>query len=564
MQQSRLNIAYLTIIGLNILFVLLVEGKWFLSGQMFAEMATNYYPTALDPNWLHKFFATDAGYIPLPQRLIAAFVALLHLPAVAIPYAYNFFAIILTGALVAPFCLPRFRVFIESDAARFLACLFLLLVCDFETRTFINFTYFSIPFLFCVALTAFDRTVQRLPWWAWFAPVLLLSKPAVVSALPILLLATIFNLRKCWKLAFVCVLAVVIQIIRLKLSAQGGMAPEFQGDFTLWEKLHATVMYFLGTLGGYTLGPVFSTLIVNKTKIYILFGSVLFALSFMLFFFINREKKFLLVASLSLIFLNILLNCFSLSLEWNQDLARLDAVPNNWIYRHAIGISFGVVFFVLTWTQIFAMYISKFMQKISKEYLCMVFFLAWAIGGGWVKAGYNISHLPSFPFLGSSNWHELSDKIDSPHTSLCVFLDPYPWIYSKNCHIIGTNSTFDKKEEWTSLTFFHPIVYKKANFPQLKENSTLISSLAVIARPPANHIQTLVNIQADATTDTGQMLHYVGQKRLSRSGGVIQLLPSSDTKVILKDISEIKLYTNTSIDIFSHSKETMPIIFLGN
>lgn len=566
MLKSRANITFLSVISLYVLFVLLTEGKWFLSGQMYAEMATNYFPVALDTNWIHKFFATDAGYIPFPQRLIAAFIAIFSLSAKNIPFAYNFFALILTGALVAPFCLPRFRSFVKSDATRFFTCLFLLLVADFETRTFINFTYFAIPFLFYVALMAFDRTESHLPWWVWCSPVLSLSKPAVMTVLPILMLSAVFNFRKCWKLVFACLLVVIIQMIRLKLSAQNSGAVEFLGNFTVWEKLYATINYFFGSLGAFTLGPIFSNFIIHKAKIYILWGSFFFALSFVMFFFVDRQKKFFLIAALSLIFLNVFLNCFALPLEWNQDLARLSTMPPPGNYRHVIGIFFGVVFFVLVLLQVLGLFLSKIISKVSAKHFCVILFLAWAIGNGWVKAGNNFSHLWPFPMVGSSNWHDLAGEIDSPDKPVGIFVDPYPWIYLRNCHIIGTMPAWLSTQTWTPLTLDHPLIFQKNSVPVVKENPMLIS-LAIVARPLSKHSISSINVRAEIVTNTDQVLSYSGQKNLDQSGGVIQLLPNSKEKLLFDDIAEIKLYTSAPIEIFSNPKgntKGMPVIFLGN
>jgi hypothetical protein len=52
-------------------YMLLMQPRWILGGEMWAEMATNYFINANSNVFLQQFFSTDAGYIPFPQRLIA-------------------------------------------------------------------------------------------------------------------------------------------------------------------------------------------------------------------------------------------------------------------------------------------------------------------------------------------------------------------------------------------------------------------------------------------------------------------------------------------------------------
>jgi hypothetical protein len=97
------------------LYLLLMQSDWIISGAMWAEMATNYYPIAMEKRVYLRLFATDAGYIPLPQRLIAYSSFALNLPYKVIPYFYTVVSIFATGALVAVFALNIFRVLIRVD-----------------------------------------------------------------------------------------------------------------------------------------------------------------------------------------------------------------------------------------------------------------------------------------------------------------------------------------------------------------------------------------------------------------------------------------------------------------
>ncbi|MEY4845566.1 MAG: hypothetical protein RL312_1847, partial [Pseudomonadota bacterium] len=113
---------------------------------MWAEMATNYFPAAESNDWRVALFATDAGYIPLPQRLIALAARLAKVRADLIPYVYSASALILTPLMVGVFALPRFRPLVGCDFTRLAVVLVVLGAADLETRGFINFTYFAVFF----------------------------------------------------------------------------------------------------------------------------------------------------------------------------------------------------------------------------------------------------------------------------------------------------------------------------------------------------------------------------------------------------------------------------------
>lgn len=107
-------------------------------------MATNYFHFAEFGNWYEKLFATDSGYIPLFQRLIALLAWLLHIPYTTIPLFYNISGLIFQSLMLAIFSLPAFRPLIPSDGYRIIICIILCLVGDWETRNFINVSYFCL------------------------------------------------------------------------------------------------------------------------------------------------------------------------------------------------------------------------------------------------------------------------------------------------------------------------------------------------------------------------------------------------------------------------------------
>ena len=108
-KHSRIPIVLFAVaITFYCVYLALVQSSWVLGGGMWAEMASNYYPNSISDSLWTRLFATDFGYVPLPQRLIGIVGSSFNLPAAAIPYFYTWSAVILTGAMVGSFCLRPF------------------------------------------------------------------------------------------------------------------------------------------------------------------------------------------------------------------------------------------------------------------------------------------------------------------------------------------------------------------------------------------------------------------------------------------------------------------------
>lgn len=200
------------------LYQLALNPDWMLGGQMWAEMATNYYANAAADTWAQRLFALDAGYFPIPQRIIAAICASLGVPSVSVPFVYTWSATILTGIIVSTFTLPVFRAVLRPDTLRAIVTLTVLLVADFETRTFINFTYFGGFLAVTVTALALALGKEDVPRWVWIVPVFFLSKPAVLAALPAMIaVAFVAGNRFRW-IALVSFVLGSAQTIRLLIS----------------------------------------------------------------------------------------------------------------------------------------------------------------------------------------------------------------------------------------------------------------------------------------------------------------------------------------------------------
>ena len=70
---------------------------------MWAEAATNYFMNAQSSDWKTVFFSTDAGYIPLPNRILAFAFHKFGFGASLTAYAYNWSAVMIPWMCVSVF-----------------------------------------------------------------------------------------------------------------------------------------------------------------------------------------------------------------------------------------------------------------------------------------------------------------------------------------------------------------------------------------------------------------------------------------------------------------------------
>ena len=238
-------------------YSLALEPGWVLSGEMWDEMATNYFPNAQASSYITKLFSTDAGYIPLLPRLLALIANQFSLPAASVPYFYTWSAIICTGIILGSFCLQPFRVLIKSDALRFLTVVCIVMTADFQTRLFINFTYFSAFFVTIVTALALTERSAEIPRWAWFIPILMVSKPAVLAALPAMICVALVSQPRFRWITMVSFVLCIGQIMQIAISAKTGEAPYDKNTITFFATTITSLQYFFGFLGGCVLGPTF-------------------------------------------------------------------------------------------------------------------------------------------------------------------------------------------------------------------------------------------------------------------------------------------------------------------
>ena len=411
-QDERLPRRYFALcIALYVCYLLAMQPALLLDGEMWAEMATNYYANAQAPSLVARLMSTDAGYIPLPQRLLALLFHALALPASSIPYAYSWTAILLTAAMVGSFCLGPFRRVVQSDGLRLLVALSVLALADYETRTFINFTYFAAFFILILsALALVSDKMDAPPGWAWLTPVLMISKPAVVATLPGLLLAAILGRGRRYRwLAAASVVACCAQAAQMLLSRANG-AFATPTTTSLPEKLYIGIEYAFGYLGVFTSGRPMRAGFLHPG----MYGMAIAALLVALILFRKRRANALIpIGGLAIVF-TTLLNALAFGDSWTADLPHL---ASSSIYRHVIVIFFGVT---SSWRACSPISCRPPPSSGPRRHAAPALFACWLIAAGWTSQAGRLNQQPQFPTINASYWQAQSYRIDSGAPSACL------------------------------------------------------------------------------------------------------------------------------------------------
>lgn len=488
-----------------------MQPEWVLRGEMWAEMASNYFLNAKANSYVVRLFAADAGYVPLPQRLIALTGGILNLPAAAIPYFYTWSAILITGALVGSFCLRPFRVLVQSDWLRFLVAISILLVADFETRTFINFTYFVAFFVAVVSSLAFVQRSTQVPWWAWCIPVLMVSKPALLSVLPTMVMAALVSQSRFRRIVFVTLIVSALHI-SFMMYTQSPTSANIAKSFGFAEKLWAAIQYFLGFAGAFSVGKGFRL----SPATAMVWGLIFLSLCSYVIYTRKSAANALLVVGLSLLFFNNCLNTFALTNTWNTDLVQL---AGSMVQRHILVGTSG--FLLVVAGLIESLSESPGIKAISRKFhFGPAIFSLWFILSGWLVFAHGANRAPGVPAIFNSQWQLMSGAIDT-NEPVCVPVDPIGWIFERSCRLLNSEVSWGKTYVFKPLMTTGRWAKLSVELPDFAPNVSL-RSMAILARPLSAHPSTLSATAVFHMKD-GSSRYLRGARLFPVAGGLIHL-----------------------------------------
>lgn len=544
------NLLLVAIVLFHIFFLLFMQPNWMLGGHMWAESATNYFANSLSPNYLNRLFATDFGYVPFPQRLIALIPTIFHLKAAWIPYFYNWSATIISSLLVGSFCLSSFKKLISNDFLRFLSCLAVLIMADFQTRTFVSFSYFAGFFILIITALAAVDDENNVPRLSWMIPIFICSKPSILATLPAMVAISFRSKPRFRFITLTSLFFGFFQIIQLAVSWQTGNLELGQSqNASILEKLYNSFRYFLGFLGGYTFRSTF-----RENAILFIFAGVL-VLVICIYLAFNRKNpdRLVIPISLSAIFFSLLINCFAFTGEFNRDLKQLGGLPIN---RHNMVAFSGLVFLIAFCCNLLAEH--KLLLKIPKlkRLSAISFFLAWFVGRGWLSHGFEISKENHSPWIYNSQWQKLAKQIDNGIEPLCVPIDPLNWIYGKNCKFLNPPQWGSSKQAFLKINqsfFIKPSDYNVNG--NLASFALLIGKTETSASAKKFKINTLFKLK------NGEEFSLKDESTLQGDLGLYQITGFKQLR--LDEIQFIKLRFDKSVLLtLSESKDgQVPLVF---
>lgn len=520
------------VVGAALFYVALstvVAWQWVLSGEMWMEMATNYFLHANAPDLATRLFATDAGYIPLPQRLLALLVDALGATARNTAYWYSAIAFIGGGLFIASFCHPVYRALIPSDVGRLVFCLCIAFMLDFNNRTFINFTYLGLFFSLALIALSLVPDAEDAPWWAWLMPLLMISKPHHLLVLPLMLVAFTVAKRRFRTIFAVSILPAVVQGVRMATSAREGMFREEQvADTSLFEKLPGSIVTGFGTLGEFAGGPIIHRILYLGSGWLLVGLGVIIAAGFLGVWLWRRSAPgALVVVGLAAIFLNAAINHLTFPTTWNLN---LDALHPFEIGRRVSAAIFGAMMALLGAAQMLvdARFFRLALFGRSWRPSVAAIMAVWFVFSGSAYVAIKGAGIGTFPASGASNWQAMADRVESDATMLCVPIDPYSenrsstwlgtWAYERNCRQLTAGPRPDGRQAMIGRA---PV---QLPIPSAAARRT-ISNLAVILRPTGGGARD-VRVTAIATDGAGRDTVFAGQRRIGQDGGVLLLAPA--------------------------------------
>lgn len=523
--QDRTYRNFLISVTFNLLLMVTLEYRWMIGGEMWAEMATNYFHYAQSGNWREWLLATDAGYVPLPQRLLAVTATWLHLPVAAIPHFYTWTSAALSSIVLSMFALKDFRALVARDDLRLLTCLFLCIVLDFETRTFVNFTYLGALLIALVSAKVLAAPEEKVPLWCWLIPVLIASKPSVLSALPVAILAAWHAPGRYRRIVIVTTLVALLQLLQLKYSQEAGVMPMQSAQSTWPMRAWLTVTYSLGYLAQSAAGPVLAKAAGALHKAILpLMGLILAIWLTRLYRKSTDPARHLVLAGGSMLGASILLNCVALSAEWTPDLHMLPA-PR--VFRRVLVAHWGGMLVMIgTWVMLTQQARPGSWLKSDKHFLRTP--ILWFILTGWIIVGLHATRAPNAPVLNNSSWQAHSIAIANAQRPLCLPVDPFGWgIYGQSCELINLGQVMDNAADYVP-TDGHVVTL---TLPQSVQGRH-IKALSILIQPvdgQTTHINAKIR---GASTDGQTDIELTGTREVLRHGSML-LLETPPGKTLL-------------------------------
>lgn len=415
------------------LYKLILPDALLKSGEMFAEMGNNYFPAAT-LSLPEALLTTDAGYIPLLNRILGVLVSSFDISAITTPYVYYWIGY-LGGALgVASIAHPWFRRAISSDSLRFAMASIYLLALPIENMVYLNFNYaFLLPI--SMWLYALFRTQDSPGFWGLLFPLIMFGKPAFILFVPIAAFVWLKNRNLLPRLSlFIGILGSCLQIGILKYNQTVGTYNAYDYDASLLELIWAFIRGIVAIPSLYTLGPLVSHGDITAPLI---LSTGLLNWLYKKWPSLEKESQQLMLWGGAIVFFSVGLHCIAIPSSWVKTSTYLDTRLN----RHEIAAATGI----------FIAIIGLVMHLQKRNPKALLGFLVWAIISGWAWNGLKPIE---FPKVGFGSWNTMATEKRLKQDAFFIPLEPFGWFYSQNVLLPTPNSEKKRfsKTPVTSIT----------------------------------------------------------------------------------------------------------------
>lgn len=219
-EDNKKNANFIRLILVVTLFCLtFIYDSSLMLSPTWAEEVTNFMTAGLNKSFKDNILLTDAGYLPLFQRLVALFtIKILNIKAYTSLYVMQLIAYLVTGIILSFFVKIQFKQYFELKNRYLLSLIFMMLVINKESGAFINFIVYGIAIIFFYFLV--DSKEWSRPEYILicvFSFLATMSKGTYVTVLPFMLLCLVmffknYN-RRDIVFSIVCATGALLQLI---------------------------------------------------------------------------------------------------------------------------------------------------------------------------------------------------------------------------------------------------------------------------------------------------------------------------------------------------------------
>ena len=523
---------------------------FFLQGGMWAESATNYFANSRAGSFQTNFLSTEAGYLNIPLRIFAYIFSNVGVSLSVIPYLYSMTGIFISTFIFSFYNFRVFRKLVPSDLLRFCASLLFCVLSDFETRTFINFLYFSILFLCLLLLTLLvePRFLRNI----WCLPLLLLSKPLILATIPFLLLTSLKVKNLMFRImSLICMLVATLQILTILENLE---AFALNSEISLISRFKNSIVFFFGFQGAW-INLLWKTSI-GSTVVIGIFATLVIG-----YFAIRAQGP------IRLAILGLLTTIYTILLIESFAVTNTFGAGNYAIFTSGLSLSRYTVPIYQLQIVLASIVLSKFYGKLldinirGMQYLRHLKKLAITSFALTLLALNSLIPSSGFPLTENSRWKHFASKLESGD-QVCVPIDPLGWYYSQGCSLIFPTGSFQKFSG-----FEIPGLMEGRNFEfklpvELRGRDLL---MVAIYLKPTSGISSLISGEITISGNGERESKFQVNRFVSGRGGMFELVLLPKMNLSIESTLRLSLSEDVVIGQAQYSTSGMAnILFYGS